>query len=110
LRVCSSSPWVSHLLFSDDTLILINANGASARTLDDILQIYDLATGLRVNKEKSAIFLSQRTSKEDRVGVKSNLNIQVEAFSEKYLGLPTAVGRLTEEAFEYIADSAKKQD
>ncbi|KAM0872184.1 hypothetical protein ACQ4PT_038881 [Festuca glaucescens] len=39
--------------------------------------------------------------------VKACLNIQSEAFSEKYLGLPTAVGRLNNEAFEYIADSAK---
>jgi hypothetical protein len=31
----------------------------------------------------------------------------VEAFSEKYLGLPTAVGRLTDEAFSYIEEGAR---
>jgi hypothetical protein len=41
--------------------------------------------------------------------VKQVLNIQKEAFSEKYLGLPTAVGRITDEVFEYITDSARGQ-
>ncbi|KAM0824603.1 hypothetical protein ACQ4PT_070100 [Festuca glaucescens] len=36
-----------------------------------------------------------------------DVNIQTEAFSEKYLGLPTAVGKLTSEAFEYITESAR---
>jgi hypothetical protein len=35
------------------------------------------------------------------------VNIQVEAFSEKYLGLPTAVGKITSDAFEFIADNAR---
>jgi hypothetical protein len=39
--------------------------------------------------------------------VKAVLDIDVEAFSEKYLGLPTAVGRLTDEAFSYIEEGAR---
>jgi hypothetical protein len=39
----------------------------------------------------------------------SNLNIQLETFTEKYLGLLTAVGRLTSEAFEFISDSARSK-
>ena len=107
VRVSCRSLWVSHLLFVDDSLIFINANGASATRLNEILQIYDEATGQRVNKEKSAIFFSPCTSEDHRNAVKASLNIQVEAFSEKYLGLPTAVGRITNEAFEYITDSAR---
>jgi hypothetical protein len=41
--------------------------------------------------------------------VKQVLNIKKEAFSEKYLGLPTAVGRITDEVLEYITDSARGQ-
>jgi hypothetical protein len=39
--------------------------------------------------------------------VKQHLNIQTEAFSEKYLGLPTTVGKLISDAFEYITESAR---
>jgi hypothetical protein len=34
--------------------------------------------------------------------MKTTTGILTEASSEKYLGLPTAVGRSTKEAFEYI--------
>ena len=36
--------------------------------------------------------------------MKAALNIQVEAFSEKYLGLPTEVGKSTNGAFKYTKD------
>jgi hypothetical protein len=39
--------------------------------------------------------------------MKAVLDIDVEAFSEKYLGLPTAVGRLTDEAFNYITEAVR---
>jgi hypothetical protein len=107
VRVCNRSPWISHLLFADDSLIFINANGASAARLNEILDIYHLASGQKVNKEKSAIFFSPCTSDTHREVVKQHLNIHIEAFSEKYLGLPTAVGKLTSEAFEYITESAR---
>jgi hypothetical protein len=75
---------VSHLLFVDDSLIFINANWVSARRLDEILQIYDEASSQCVNKGKSAMFFSLCTS--DSQSVKYELNVQVEAFSERYLG------------------------
>jgi hypothetical protein len=66
-----------------------------------------LASGQKVNKEKCAIFFSPCTSDTHREVVKQHLNIHIAAFSEKYLGLPTAVGKLTSEAFEYITESAR---
>jgi hypothetical protein len=107
VRVCKRSPWISHLLFADDSLIFINANGASAARLNEIMDIYHLASGQKVNKEKCAIFFSPCTSDTHREVVKQHLNIHIAAFSEKYLGLPTAVGKLTSEAFEYITESAR---
>jgi hypothetical protein len=66
-----------------------------------------LASGQKVNKEKCAIFFSPCTSDTHRKVVKQHLNIHIEAFSEKYLGLSTVVGKLTNEAFEYITESAR---
>jgi hypothetical protein len=82
VRVCNRSPWISHLLFADDSLIFINANSASATRLDEILRIYNEASGQRVNREKSAIFFSPCTSEAHRMEVKQVLSIQTEAFSE----------------------------
>jgi hypothetical protein len=51
---------------------------------------------------KSAIFYSENCGNSDKEMVKHFTDIQNEALSEKYLGLPTAVGRITKEAFEGI--------
>jgi hypothetical protein len=75
MRVCNRSPWIKHLLFVDDNLIFINANGASARRLNEILQMYDEASGQRVNKEKSVIYLG--TPEDHKYMAKVTLNIQM---------------------------------
>jgi hypothetical protein len=71
VRVCNRSPWISHLLFVDDSLIFINASCASARRLSDILEMYDEALGQRVNKEKSAIFFTPCTPEAHWLEVKA---------------------------------------
>jgi hypothetical protein len=109
MRVSNRAPWITHLLFADDSLIFISANVASATRLNEILNIYNQASGQQVNRNKSSIYFSPCTSDTVRTEVKQVLDISVEAFCEKYLGLPTAVGRLTNDAFEYITDSAKGQ-
>jgi len=51
---------------------------------------------------KSAIFFSNNCNESDKEAVKQSTGIQTEALCEKYLGLPTAVGRSTKGAFEAI--------
>jgi hypothetical protein len=68
----------------------------------DFLQVYQQGSGQMVNIQKSAIFFSdncQDSAKEEMMQI---TGIGNEALSEKYLGLLTAVGRSTKEAFEHI--------
>jgi hypothetical protein len=101
--VCNRARWITYLLFADDSLIFIDASTQGAARLNTILQMYNEASGQMVNREKSYIFFSSSILEENRDLVKQELDIMVEAFSEKYLGLPTAVGNLTNEDFEYIS-------
>jgi hypothetical protein len=71
--------------------------------------MYNEASGQMVNREKSSIFFSSRIPDNTRVLVKQEMDIMVEAFSEKYLGLPTAVGNLTNEDFVYISDRIRSK-
>jgi ribonuclease HI len=109
VRVCNRSPWITHLLFADDSLIFVEASPRGAARLNVILNMYNEASGQLVNREKSSIFFSPGIAEDRRVAVKEELNIQVEAFSEKYLGLPTAVGKLTSEVFDYIAERIRSK-
>ena len=104
IRVSFRSPWVSHLLFADDCLIFISATEESAHRLNEILHIYALCSGQSVNREKSAIFFSPNTHTDRRQALKLVLGIMVEAFSGKYLGLPTAVGWITSDKFDHIGE------
>lgn len=102
IRVSIRLPWVNHLLFADDSLIFLKAKIHSTARLNNILRIYTGCSGQAVNQEKSSVFFSPNASPPLRASVKQNLDIHVEAFSERYLGLPTAVGRITSGTFDHI--------
>jgi hypothetical protein len=107
IRVGIHAPWVSHLLFADDCLLFTQASANGARILMEILQAYQNGSGQMVNIMKSAIFFSANCQDEMKADVMEITGIGTEALSEKYLGLPTAVGRSTKEAFEHLPTKIK---
>jgi hypothetical protein len=60
-----------------------------------------------VNRDKSAVFFSKNRTEEMKQQVMYSLQIQNETLAEKYLGLPTAIGRSTKQAFEYMPSKLK---
>lgn len=104
IKICRGALSVSHLLFADDSLILMKANEANVTCLKNILALYEECSGQKINKEKSSIVFSKNTSTENREEVKNLLEIQSEATNDKYLGLPIHIGRSKQEAFQYIKD------
>jgi hypothetical protein len=60
-----------------------------------------------VNRDKSAVFFSSNCSDDMKVEVRQALNIETKALAEKYLGLPTALGRSTTELFEFMPTRIK---
>lgn len=72
-----------------------------------ILDKYRSGSGQMVNREKSAIFFSKNCSQEMKQAVSQELDIHKEALAEKYLGLPTEVGRSLCGTFEYLPSQVK---
>ena len=103
------APWVSHLLFADDSLTFLAAKTQSAERLVEILQIYADCSGQAFNKEKSSIFFSGNSGQSLRAQIKHILGIAAEAFSERYLGLPTATGRITSGTFHHISERIRSK-
>ena len=104
MKVCRRAPGVSHLLFADDSLIFMKANEPSARRLQEILALYEDASGQMINKEKSAVMFSKGTSQRAKRNFQRILQIRDEAFNERYLGLPIFLGRSKAKAFEYLKE------
>jgi hypothetical protein len=104
LKVCQSAPSVSHLLFADDSLILIRANGGDAKHLQDILDLYERCSGQMINKAKSAVLFSKNTRAAAKRAVCDKLQVEKETMNERYLGLPVHVGRSIGGTFAYLKD------
>lgn len=92
VQVCGDSPFISHLLFADGSLILMRADAMNAITLKRILDDYCDASGQMVSAAKSSIYFSPNTSVDDKVDVCQILDIMTESISDKYLGLPSMIG------------------
>ncbi|GJM96176.1 hypothetical protein PR202_ga12989 [Eleusine coracana subsp. coracana] len=69
-----------------------------------ILDMNEQGSRQMVSREKSVVFFSANCSEDMKQEVQQELNIDKEALAEKYLGLPTALGRSTKEAFEYMPE------
>lgn len=104
VRFGANGPHVTHLLFADDSIVFLEATDSSVQTLRRILHDYELSSGQRVNLQKSSIFFGPGSSEDLRQKLKGDIGITCEALSERYLGLPTVVGRAKEGCFKYLTE------
>lgn len=83
---------VNHLFFADDCILFGDASCEGARVVRDIIREYEMASGQRVNFDKSFIYFGANVSSnvEDIINL---LGVRMATNPEKYLGLPMMVGR-----------------
>ena len=92
VRVYINAPSVSHLLFADDSLILMKADMTNATSLRQVLDQYCESSGQMVSESKCSIYFSLNVDPDVKANICTELNIMAEALSDKYLGLPVLVG------------------
>ena len=84
---------VSHLLFADDSLIFTRATIDDCKHLKAIFDCYSMASGQLFNLDKSLMFFSCKTKADQVAAIKEIFQLKVVSRHEKYLGLPSIVGR-----------------
>jgi hypothetical protein len=104
LKVASTAPVVNHLLFVDDSLLLFKASDEGAMEIKELLERYCNASGQRINLDKSSIFFSKNCAEACHLAIKTILNVGSETLNEKYLGMPSDVGRSRNGVFKYLKD------
>ena len=107
--ICSRVPTISHLLFADNSLLFCRANQEEVQVVTEVLQTYADASGQCINFEKSSVYFSSNTTREQRDNMKMVLGVKEVDRFDTYLGLPTLVGRSKYQTFSLLKDRVWKK-
>ncbi|XP_075645356.1 uncharacterized protein LOC142616374 [Castanea sativa] len=97
-------PCVSHLLFVDDSLLFYRVLVEACQQVNSLLNLYEVASRKKVNANKTSLFFSSNTRLETQESIKQALGVETVLEYEKYLGLPSTVGRSKKAAFAPIIE------
>ena len=93
VSISREGPQITHLLLADDSLLFGNAYIFECHTIKEILHVFELASGQKINCNKTSIFFSTNTPLALREDIRRFLNSTANKPLEKYLGLPLIIGR-----------------
>ena len=104
ISLCRGCPRITHLFFADDSLLFCKANREECENLKEILEKYEAASGQKVNSDKSSIFFSPNTTPELKETIFNILGPMQDSRHNKYLGLPSIIGRSKKQVFAEIKE------
>ena len=104
LSLCCQGPKIIHLFFADDCLLFCKANKKECQKIQQLLHWYEGVSGQLVNKNKTTLFFSRNTPYEVQQEIKVLLGVLAIKHYEKYLGLPSFVGRQKKACFNQIKE------
>ncbi|XP_058071175.1 uncharacterized protein LOC131220234 [Magnolia sinica] len=97
-------PFVSHLLYEDDTLLFLNGGVASLNAIKDLLQAYQEALGQKVNLHKSSFLCSSKLPRYRIKSIETVLGIARYISCPIYLGVPLCSERVKKALFQPLID------
>ncbi|XP_038687533.1 uncharacterized protein LOC119986913 [Tripterygium wilfordii] len=104
VKVARGAPRINHLFFTDDSLLFCRASGEECSRVLEVIHNYEVISGQLVNIHKSNVFFSRNTPALIIDSIKGILGVSEAKMHERYLGLPTVIGKSKREIFSYIRD------
>ena len=109
ISLCRGGPLLSHLFFADDSIIFCKASIEDCDALQRVLKVYELASRQQLNRAKTSLYFSSNTAREVQEEIKARFGAQVIKQHEKYLGLPSLVGRNKKNTFKEIKEKLARK-
>ena len=75
VSICRRAPRISHLLFTNDSLLFCRATYKGTKVVLEILKLYAEASSQCINMDKSSVFFSNNTSPQIRDLIKVLLGV-----------------------------------
>lgn len=97
---------LSHLFYADDILLFTNGVNNSLRSLMQLLQSYELSSGQRINRSKSAFYIHNKYQRREPM-IASATGLRRNNFPFIYLGLPIFYGRPKSVYYEPLVDKVR---
>lgn len=92
IKGSQSRPSVSHLFFTDDSLLFGKAIREDGDAILIVLRMYELALEQQINMQKSIIYFSPNTL-DIKLDIQGLFEITGSSSCEKYFGMPILIGK-----------------
>lgn len=93
VKVCKNAPSVSHLFSTDDSILFAKASVGKCSVIADIISKYERASGQSVNLDKTNVVFRKNVDVNRRHEIIGIIRVNEVEKYERYLGLPTIIGK-----------------
>uniref|UniRef100_A0A803QJ15 Reverse transcriptase domain-containing protein n=1 Tax=Cannabis sativa TaxID=3483 RepID=A0A803QJ15_CANSA len=104
VAISCTAPSLTHLLFTDDSILFCMATSSSCVALNSALKTYSQASGQMINFDKSSILFSPNTAANVRDMFMHTFQLVDKPFISKYLGLPQCFSRAKYQSVAFLKD------
>ncbi|XP_056859988.1 uncharacterized protein LOC130508476 [Raphanus sativus] len=105
LRVARRAPPVSHLLFADDSMLYCKSSDEEIDRVTQLLRNYSIASGQRINYQKSSIYFGKHIPLQRREEIMIKLGIDQTGGEGFYLGVPESMGGSRVSILSYLKEN-----
>ena len=109
ISICRNGPRLTHLFFADNNLLFCRASIQECMHIRALLSTYEEASRQKLNRDKTTLFFSKNTDSEIQDSIKDLLGVPEIKQYEKYLGLPSFVGRNRKASLTFIKERVWKK-
>ena len=104
VSLCPRGPKITNLFFADDSLLFCRTSLPECQKIQEILTTYEKASGQQLYRAKTTLFFSKNTPQAMQEEIKEILGVPSIQQYEKYLGLPSLIGKEKITCFSQIKE------